>query len=67
MPRFKVTETCNAVVRTTWVLDARSAAEAEKMARSGDYESEEDEVYGHQSPEYEVEPIEPDPKPKGRN
>jgi hypothetical protein len=57
MPRFKVTETCNAVVRTTWVLDARSAAEAEKMARSGDYESEED----------EVEPIEPDPKPKGRN
>jgi hypothetical protein len=66
MPRFKVTETCNAVVRTTWVLDVRSAAEAEKLARSGDYEPEGDEVYGHQSVEYEVELVEPDPKPKGR-
>jgi hypothetical protein len=66
MPRFKVIETCQAVVRTTWVLDARSAAEAEKMARTGDYEPESDDVYGHQSAEYEVEPVEPGPEPKGR-
>lgn len=59
MPRYEVTSTCNATVRTTYFVEAGSASEAERKVKLGDVEPVEEEVYGHQGEEIEVELIDP--------
>lgn len=45
MPRYRIIETCQATVETTYMVEA------------GDVEEDEEEVYGHQSAEYEIEEL----------
>lgn len=52
---YIVTETCSAMVKTTYIVEAESPQEAETLVRCGNAESEDEEVYGHEHPTYHVE------------
>jgi hypothetical protein len=57
MPRYRIIETCQATVETTYTVEADDPEAARALVEAGDVEEDEEEVYGHQSAEYEIEEL----------